>query len=60
MSPEICKAACFRELTVEIVVLNQIRYLLVSRIARPCFACLMTFHKLFLDAGSSPVLGSSM
>lgn len=33
---------------------------LVRIIALSCFACFTTFHRLFLEAGSSPVLGSSM
>lgn len=37
-----------------------IRGLLVRIIARFCLARFTTFHRLFLEAGSSPVLGSSM
>jgi hypothetical protein len=33
---------------------------LVRMIARSCFARFTTFHKLFLEAGSKPVLGSSI
>uniref|UniRef100_A0A7C9F3A4 Uncharacterized protein n=1 Tax=Opuntia streptacantha TaxID=393608 RepID=A0A7C9F3A4_OPUST len=32
----------------------------VRIIALCCFACLTTFQRLFLEAGSNPVLGSSM
>jgi hypothetical protein len=34
--------------------------ILVRMIARPSFDCFTTFHKLYRDAGSNPVLGSSI
>jgi hypothetical protein len=34
--------------------------LLVRMIALSCFACFTALHRLFLEAGSNPVLGSSM